>query len=173
MNEHNVLMSAMNKIAYDDSLEPYGYYFSLETHEFIKFNSPLSSLFHRAFSIASHCDGVSPERPNLIAEYVLGKYRVDFLLQYKSPVVQTLKDGVKICSYTLHDACFIELDGFNYHDRDRSQFNYERERQNAIIETGVPLLRFTHDDIEKDLYSCVRRAIRVGLGFYYKKMAIG
>tara|TARA_Y100000361_G_C11161446_1_gene347658 strand:- start:4742 stop:5221 length:480 start_codon:yes stop_codon:yes gene_type:complete len=67
----------------------------------------------------------------IIPQYKINNYRVDFYLK-------SFKE------------CLIELDGFAYHDRNKYQFNKERQRQNEIILTGIPLLRFTFDDVTKE-----------------------
>lgn len=68
---------------------------------------------------------------DITPQYRLNKYRIDFHL--------------KTCN-----ECFVELDGFAYHDRNKEQFKKERQRQNEIILTGIPLLRFTFDDVTKE-----------------------
>jgi very-short-patch-repair endonuclease len=67
-------------------------------------------------------------------QYKCGKYKIDFVIKKKK---------IKIA---------IELDGFNYHDRDKKQFNYERKRQNYLTKNGYIILRYTWDDIKNNFY---------------------
>jgi len=79
----------------------------------------------------------------LSPQYKVGKYKIDFLV--KLFIIKNDMTGDPIAS------TFVELDGFAYHDRNREQFDYERERQNEIIKTGIPLLRFTYKRITTDM----------------------
>ncbi len=61
-----------------------------------------------------------------------GKYIVDYYLEFR---------GLKI---------IIELDGFAFHDRNKEQFQYERERQNYFTKQDYKLLRYTWKDVSKN-----------------------
>jgi very-short-patch-repair endonuclease len=70
--------------------------------------------------------------PMLRPQYKCGKFKIDFAI---------IRKRIKIA---------IELDGFAYHDRDKNQFNYERERQNYLVSKGYIVLRFTWNMIVND-----------------------
>ena len=74
-------------------------------------------------------EGHTPVRPLLRPQYKCGKYKIDFAI---------IRKYCKIA---------IELDGFAYHDRNVSQFNYERDRQNNLIKNDFLVFRFTWNDI--------------------------
>jgi very-short-patch-repair endonuclease len=82
----------------------------------------------------------------------IGKYRVDFYIN---------KIYCKIA---------IELDGFKYHDRNKEQFQYERERQNYLVSKGITVFRYTWDQVSNnfsDVYHEIMTYIKTKGEQYY------
>lgn len=86
------------------------------------------------FFYIQHNNSRNIPAPLLRPQYKCGKYKIDFAIVRKFGKIA------------------IELDGFEYHDRDKKQFNYERDRQNYLVSNGYIILRFTWDDITKRFY---------------------
>jgi very-short-patch-repair endonuclease len=74
-------------------------------------------------------------KPLLRFQYKCGKYKIDFAI---------IRKYCKIA---------IELDGFKWHDRNKDQFAYERERQNYLVSKGFIVLRYTWQAVTKDWLS--------------------
>lgn len=78
----------------------------------------------------------------------IGKYRVDFLLKQNgigpaeslSPVV-------------------IELDGHDYHDKDKTQRAYEKARDRFLVKSGYKVLHFTGSEVVADPYKVAFEAL--------------
>lgn len=83
----------------------------------------------------------------------VGKYLVDFLVtqvgigpeEKLSPVV-------------------VELDGHDFHDKDKHQRSYEKARDRELVRKGFRVLHFTGSDVVKDPFACAFEALQmVGL----------
>lgn len=83
----------------------------------------------------------------------VAKYRVDFLITQVglgpedklSPVV-------------------VELDGHDFHDKDKHQRSYEKARDRELVKKGLRVLHFTGSDVVKDPFACAFEALQmVGL----------
>ena len=98
------------------------------------FDSPLEN----AFALAWQGQGFDDLYP-LTAQYPIngGQYRMDFAFA-------PLRVG-------------IELDSYTYHS-DRETFTRDRQRQREIEAQGWHILRFTGDELRKDILRCVYEA---------------
>ena len=84
----------------------------------------------------------------------IGKYRVDFLLsQNEIGPSETLSPVI------------VELDGHDFHDKDKKQRSYEKERDRYFVKEGYRVLHFTGSDVFTDPYKVSHEALcLVGIG---------
>lgn len=131
----------------DESLMSY-FHNGDKIFEIKKFNSPLNAIFYHFFPIVrpftplgsneTWSYGLTPEYRVPINGHT---YFIDFSLTRNDQLGKKRNEEIAL----------IEIDGFTYHDRNREQFNYERERQNNLMSLGLPIYRFTHEDIIRNL----------------------
>lgn len=84
----------------------------------------------------------------------IGKYRVDFQMRQVGIV------PAEVCGPLV-----VELDGHDFHDKDKRQRSYEKARDRALIRTGNRVLHFTGSDVVKDPFACAYEALEM-LGVY-------
>jgi len=75
------------------------------------------------------------------AQEVIGRFRVDFLLEC---------DGVRLV---------VECDGHDFHERTKKQAARDRSRDRWLLSQGIPVMRFTGSEIYADVLTCAREAI--------------
>lgn len=116
-----------------------------------KINSPIEDLFFIAFNLQCAAE-VTTVNPNPVMEVdgsisegygvvikpqaKIGNYRVDFLISI-SPA-NGLPDVV------------VELDGHDFHDKDKHQRAYEKSRDRFLVQNGYKVLHFTGSEIVAD-----------------------
>lgn len=118
--------------------------------------SPIEDLF--TIAIGLHCDvfGINrkPQPTGYNAEHVMqwepgvfifqqfkiGSYRVDF-------VVAKCDINGQAC-----DPVVVELDGHDFHDKDKKQRSYEKARDRYLVKSGYRVLHFTGSDVVADPY---------------------
>ena len=90
-------------------------------------NSPLEKAFYISF-YTMKAMGAFEQMPEieLIRQYAVGNYKIDFAIKYEGKLLG------------------IEFDGFSYHDRNVNEFSKSRERQNAILKSGITLYVYTY-----------------------------
>ena len=84
----------------------------------------------------------------------IGAYRVDFEIQqhgigpkeFLSPVV-------------------VELDGHDFHDKDKRQRSYEKARDRFLVKSGYKVLHFTGSDVVADPFKVAFEALSI-IGLY-------
>jgi very-short-patch-repair endonuclease len=82
-----------------------------------------------------------------------GKYRVDFLIRSHGYA----PDGIYL-------PVVVELDGHDFHDKDKRQRSYEKRRDRDLVRAGCRVLHFTGSDVVKDPFACAWEALEmVGL----------
>jgi very-short-patch-repair endonuclease len=77
----------------------------------------------------------------------IGKYRVDFLLTYK--------EGMK------EHKLIVELDGHDFHEKDKKQRSYEKARDRFFIKSGYKVIHFTGSDVVADPHQVVFESLSV------------
>jgi very-short-patch-repair endonuclease len=83
----------------------------------------------------------------------IGKYRVDFRLEQRG----LAPDGV----YT---PVIVELDGHDFHDKDKRQRSYEKARDRFLVKSNFRVLHFTGSDVVADPFKVAYEALEmVGL----------
>lgn len=83
-----------------------------------------------------------------------GKYSIDFVLQ----TIDFGPDGV----YT---PVAVELDGHDFHDRDKNQRSYEKARDRFLTKSGYRVLHYTGSDVVKDPFRVAFEALEM-VGLY-------
>lgn len=129
--------------------------------QFIK--SPIEQIFYIGFLVmAKHfsCnlrtldDFVEDEDTSLQLFYEpqlqVGKYRVDFAFCYFNHRNERLN-------------VIVELDGHDFHDKDKRQRAYEKSRDRFLTRRGFKLFHFTGSEVAKDPYK-VALEVLCGLG---------
>lgn len=136
--------------------------------------SPIEHLFWIACSTIceAHCQDINPEPCALsTGELVLpdgiyivpqsqeGSYRVDFRIS-----------GIGYGPPEHLPPVIVELDGHDFHDRDKRQRSYEKRRDRDLQRAGYKVLHFTGSDVVKDPFACAWEALElvgmfVGTGF--------
>jgi hypothetical protein len=84
----------------------------------------------------------------------VGQYRVDFLLTFVG-YVQGDANQLVIGSSSV----IVELDGHDFHDKDKRQRSYEKKRDRDLQRAGYKVLHFTGSDVVKDPFSCAHEAM--------------
>ncbi len=67
----------------------------------------------------------------------VGKYRVDFLLHRSSHGIDS-------------SPVVVELDGHDFHDKDKKQRSYEKARDRALVKAGHRVVHYTGSDVVAD-----------------------
>lgn len=141
-----VLESSFSKWVRDSGLSET---YRNEKNEEMCFNSPLSKIFYSYFHIVSGKSELTNGslaftafiRPEEKFSFSGKNYYVDFVVYLQD--TKRLKDPRRVA--------LIELDGFSFHNRDKKQFEYERERQNNLMTLNLPIFRFTYSDLTQRL----------------------
>jgi very-short-patch-repair endonuclease len=69
----------------------------------------------------------------------IGKYRVDFLIEQ-----------IGLGPDDIYTPVVVELDGHDFHDKDKRQRSYENERDRFLVKKGFRVLHFTGSDVVAD-----------------------
>ena len=64
------------------------------------------------------------------------------------PLVNTIVHGYEVDIYYPKHRLAVELDGYDYH-KDRAQFEYDRERDAALLAKGIPTIRVTEQRLDE------------------------
>jgi len=80
----------------------------------------------------------------------LGKYTVDFLIS---------QEGVGPQSHL--GPIVVELDGHQFHDKDKRQRSYEKERDRFLVRSGYKVLHFTGSDVVADPFKVAHEALQM------------
>lgn len=83
----------------------------------------------------------------------IGNYRVDFLLTFVGYSFATTPAAIQSKSV------IVELDGHNFHDKDKRQRSYEKKRDRDLQRAGYKVLHFTGSDVVKDPFACAHEAM--------------
>jgi very-short-patch-repair endonuclease len=130
--------------------------------------SPIEHLFWIAATVLakSQYTIVNPEPFEVRGEWHVGsglfispqhkvsKYTVDFLLYQNGIGPDEILTPV-----------VVELDGHDFHDRDKNQRSYEKARDRHLVKTGFRVIHFTGSDVVKDPFACAFEALEM-LGVY-------
>lgn len=84
---------------------------------------------------------------HMFPQFTVGKYRVDFLLEYT--------DGPQ------PNQVVVELDGHDFHDKDKAQRAYEKGRDRFLVASGYRVLHFTGSEVVADPYKVAFEALKI------------
>jgi len=128
------------------------YYFLLD-HEI---DSPIEQLFYIAFTTVQKLNfiddldpipttkGVFQSGMNLQPQVEMGKYRVDFLIQYsKSHIVKTGEEQ----NTNMVREVIVECDSQQWHERSEKERRYEKARDRFLTTRGYKTFHFTGKEI--------------------------
>ncbi len=86
----------------------------------------------------------------VIPQAPIGKFKVDFLL--RSGGVGPSKDLTPVV---------VELDGHEFHDKDKRQRAYEKSRDRFLVKAGYRVLHFTGGEVVADPYKVAYEALEL------------
>lgn len=75
------------------------------------------------------------------SQHSIGKYKVDFLITYQL--------------HNRNKSIVVELDGHEFHDKDKKQRSYEKARDRFILSKGYKIFHFTGSDVVRSPYSVI------------------
>ena len=78
----------------------------------------------------------------------IGNYRVDFLLSQ-----------IGLGPDDIYTPVVVELDGHEFHDKDKNQRSYEKARDRFLVKNGLRVLHFTGSDVVKDPFKVAHEAL--------------
>ena len=129
--------------------------------------SPIEHLFWVAVAVQCHAEytdfNPGPEDDDynklkrgiyLQPQIVIGDYRVDFVLSQ-----------VGIGPRDSFGPVVVELDGHDFHDKDKRQRSYEKARDRHLTKAGYRVLHFTGSDVCRDPYSVAFESLEL-LGLF-------
>lgn len=123
----------------------------VETH---LVESPIEQLFLVALHAMARAnfEDINPDPIDVDGEWVFGcglhlssqfqvdKYRVDFMVSR----------AWKFKGQNLRDSVIVELDGHEFHDKDKRQRSYEKARDRHLTRQGFKVLHYTGSDVVRD-----------------------
>ncbi len=77
-----------------------------------------------------------------------GAYKVDFLLSQ-----------IDLGPDDIYTPVVVELDGHEFHDKDKTQRSYEKARDRFLVKSGLRVLHFTGSDVVKDPFKVAHEAL--------------
>jgi very-short-patch-repair endonuclease len=84
---------------------------------------------------------------SLFQQFIEGRYRIDFAI--------TTASGPRVA---------IELDGHDWHERNKQQAERDKSRDRRLQELGWKVLRFTGSEVWRDATDCVNEVLRIAGG---------
>ena len=93
---------------------------------------------------AHHRLSLEPQAPVEVSD---GTFFIDFLVR------SAIDDSEEI-------RVAIELDSYEFHERSVEQATRDKKRERRIVESGIPVLRFTGSEILRDAQSCIAKIVR-------------
>lgn len=80
----------------------------------------------------------------------VGNYRVDFRV-----------DQVGVGPDEIYSPVIVELDGHDFHDKDKRQRSYEKARDRFLVKQGYRVLHFTGSDVVADPFKVAFEALEL------------
>lgn len=84
------------------------------------------------------------------AQKQIGTYRVDFLLSQRN-----------IGPDSILRPLVVELDGHDFHDKDKRQRSYEKARDRFLVKEGYRVIHFTGSDVVADPFKVAHEALEM------------
>lgn len=101
--------------------------------------SPLEIAFYIGLKTCESIGSFEDKEFDIEYQYQIENYFIDFVIIYKNKKLA------------------IDIDGFNYHDRNAKEFDKSRERQNTIIKNGFDYYVFTYRKIKKEFNDIIEK----------------
>ena len=87
-------------------------------------------------------------------QHLVGSYRVDFMLERVPPTwTYRYMKGIGFSPVV------VELDGHDFHDKDKKQRAYEKARDRFLVKEGYRVLHFTGSEIVADPFKAAHEAL--------------
>ena len=83
----------------------------------------------------------------------IGKFKVDFLLEANWPPEWHRN--------VVFSPVIVELDGHDFHDKDKHQRAYEKGRDRFLVRAGYRVLHYTGSEVAADPYKCAHEALNL------------
>jgi very-short-patch-repair endonuclease len=84
----------------------------------------------------------------IFPQYIIGKYKVDFLVYQKGIGPEDILSPV-----------IVELDGHQFHDKDKHQRSYEKARDRYFVKQGYKVVHYTGSDVVKDPFKVAHEVL--------------
>lgn len=91
-----------------------------------------------------------PEGVYISPQAKIGNYRVDFLVEQK-----------RIAPEDTYSPVIVELDGHDFHDKDKRQRSYEKARDRFLVKKGYRVLHFTGSDVVADPFRVAHEVLEM------------
>lgn len=98
--------------------------------------SPIEDLFYIALNL--QCAAQFSEI-QIAPQAKIGSFRVDFVVSLGAPSASASSSPV-----------VVELDGHDFHDKNKHQRSYEKARDRFLVKRGYKVLHFTGSDVVSD-----------------------
>lgn len=92
---------------------------------------------------------------DIIPQQKLGNYKVDFFIRFE--LASSHRESKEV---------IVELDGHDFHDKDKKQRSYEKARDRFFLKNGFNVMHFTGSDVVKDPFA-VANEVLTYLGIAY------
>ena len=86
----------------------------------------------------------------IMPQRCIGKYRVDFCIQQN-----------KLCPDEIYTPVVVELDGHDFHDKDKRQRSYEKARDRFLVRSRYRVIHFTGSDVVADPFRVAHEALEM------------
>ncbi len=131
--------------------------------------SPIEDMFYVAITAMAEAYGEAteghpdPDREDnfgvfITPQYQVGPYRTDFVIGRLS--LSYLKD-IQKCEPVVHVPVIVELDGHDFHDKDKRQRSYEKARDRYLVQRGYRVLHFTGTDVCADPFKAAFEVLQL------------
>lgn len=136
-----------------------GWYASIVSElEDNKIHSPIEQLFYAQWHF-----GTLHQEIDLIPQYKIGDYKVDFYLNALAYFINGhLSNVLELATLKKINnklpKVVVELDGHKWHEKTPEQVEKDKQRERYIVGQGYEVLRFSGREIVKDPEKCVQEA---------------
>jgi very-short-patch-repair endonuclease len=91
---------------------------------------------------------------SIVPQYVVGRYRVDFLVSVSETHVSGFGDDTELAWHK--GVVVVEVDGHEFHERTKQQASHDKKKDRDLQAAGFRVNRFTGSDIWNRTVECAR-----------------
>lgn len=91
-------------------------------------------------------DGAISTGLHIFPQYEIGKYRVDFLVEFRHIDYLSSNDSINV----LKKSVIVECDSQQFHDRTEQERRYEKKRDRFLQQQGYKIFHFTGKEIKDE-----------------------